>query len=60
MPTTWIVATHKWLGLGDFPDAPITQYLARSISALYAIFGGLVIVVSTDVRRYVPVIRFLA
>ncbi len=60
MPTTWIVATHGWLGLGDFPDAPITQYLARSISALYAIFGGLAIVVSTDVQRYAPIIRFFA
>ena len=60
MPTTWIAATHRWLGLGDFPDAPITQYLARSISALYAIFGGLAIVISTDVQRYAPIIRFFA
>jgi hypothetical protein len=60
MPTTWIVATHRWLGLGEFPDAPITQYLARSISAIYAIFGGLAIVVSTDVWRYAPVINYLA
>ena len=60
MPTTWIAATHRWLGLGDFPDAPVTQYLARSISALYAIFGGLAIVISTDVLRYAPIIRFFA
>ena len=60
MPTTWIVATHRWLGLGDFPDAPITQYLARSISALYAIFGGLAIVASTDVLRYAPIVHFFA
>ena len=60
MPTTWIAATHSWLGLGDFPDAPITQYLARSISGLYAIFGGLAIVISTDVLRYAPIIRFFA
>ncbi len=60
MPTTWIETTHKRLGLGDFPDAPITQYLARSISALYAIFGGLAIVISTDVQRYSPIIRFFA
>ena len=60
MPTSWIAAAHRWLGLGEFPDAPITQYLARTISALYAIFGGLAIVVSTDVRRYAPIIRFLA
>ncbi len=60
MPITWIVATHRWLGLGDFPDAPITQYLARSLSAFYAVFGGLAIVVSTNVQRYAPIILFLA
>jgi len=60
MPTTWIAEAHQWFGLGDFPDAPITQYLARSISALYAIFGVLTILVSTDVLRYAPIIRFLA
>ena len=60
MPTTWIAATHRWLGLGEFPDAPIIQYLARSIAALYAIFGGLAILISTDVQRYAPIIRFFA
>lgn len=60
MPTSWIVATNDWLGLGAFPDAPITQYLARSISALYAVFGALLIIVSTDVRRYAPIISFFA
>lgn len=59
MPTAWMADTHQWLRLGDFPDAPITQYLARSISALYAVLGGLVILASTDVVRYAPVIRFL-
>ena len=59
MPTAWIADAHRWIGLGDFPDAPITQYLARSISVLYAIFGVLTILVSTDVLRYAPIIRFL-
>ena len=59
MPTTWIVAAHKWLRLGEFPEGRITEYLARSISALYASFGVLMIVVSTDVHRYAPIVRFL-
>lgn len=59
MPTAWISATHQWLGLGDFPVTPITQYLARSISALYAMFGALTVLVSVDVRRFAPIIRFL-
>ena len=44
----------------SFPDAPFTQYLARSISALYAILGGLAMVVSTALQRYAPIIRFFA
>ena len=57
MPTTWIAATHRWLGLGDFPDAPITQYLARSLSAFYAMHGALALFLSRDVVRFAPVIR---
>ncbi len=60
MPTSWMASTHEWLGLGEFPDAPITQYLARSVSAFYAMFGGLAIFVSIDVKRYRPVIVYLA
>ncbi len=60
MPTSLIAATHNWLGLGDFPDAPITQYLARTISLFYVMFGVLSIIVSTDVKRYAPIINFLA
>lgn len=60
MPTSWMATTHEWLGLGEFPDSPITQYLARSISAFYVIFGGLAIFVSMDVKRYGPVIVYLA
>jgi len=39
MPTTWIQWGHQWSGLGEFPDAPIAGYLARSASALYALHG---------------------
>ena len=60
MPTSWIAATHNWLGLGDFPDAPITQYLARTISLFYVMFGVLSIIVSTDVKRYAPIVNFFA
>ena len=60
MPTSWMAATHEWLGLGEFPDAPITQYLARSVSAIYAMFGGLAIFVSMDLKRYGPLIVYLA
>jgi hypothetical protein len=60
LPTAWMAAIHRWLGLGEFPDTAITQYLARSVSAFYAMFGGLIILASLDVRRFGPVITYLA
>lgn len=60
LPTTWVAAMHRWLGLGEFPDAAVTQYLARSVSAFYVVFGGLSILVSRDLRRFGPVITYVA
>ena len=60
LPTAWMAAIHQWLGLGEFPDAAVTQYLARSVSAFYAVFGGLAILASRDLRRFGPVITYLA
>ena len=39
LPASWMSATHQWLGLGEFPDFPITIYLARSTSLLYGVHG---------------------
>jgi len=59
LPTPWMVATHASLGMGELPRAGIVEYLTRSVSALYALHGGLLLVLSTDVRRYVGVIAYL-
>ncbi len=37
MPVSWMVATHRWLGLGEMPVTPVVEYLARSLSACYAL-----------------------
>lgn len=60
MPRGWIGAGHRWLGLGPFPDGPIAEYLARSVSALSGFYGGLLVAFSTDVRRYSPLIYYQA
>ena len=60
MPRQWIEGAHQWLGLGEFPSSPIAEYLARSVSALCAFYGGLLVVLSLDVRRYAPLIRYQA
>jgi hypothetical protein len=60
MPRSWIEAVHRWLGWGEFPAAPIAEYLARSVSALSAFYGGLLVALSFDIRRYTPLIRYQA
>jgi len=59
MPYSWMDATHQWLGLGRLPDQPIVGYLARSVSALYALLGGLLWALSFDLQRHRPTLCFL-
>ena len=47
MPVSWMAATHRWLGLGEMPTGPIVEYLARSLSAFYAIMGAPCLVLTT-------------
>lgn len=60
LPDSWMAAIHRQLGLGDYPAAPLTSYLTRSLSALYAFHGGLLLALSSDVRRFRPLLRFFA
>jgi hypothetical protein len=59
MPYEWMNLIHQRLGLGELPHIPIIGYLTRSVSALYALHGALLIFVSLDVRRYLRIVRFL-
>lgn len=52
MPTAWMAATHEALGLGPFPEAPITEYLTRCLSLFYFLIGLLLWTVSNDLDRY--------
>jgi hypothetical protein len=52
LPYPWMSALHRGLGMGPLPEEPIVGYLARSTSAFYAMVGGLLWVVSFDVRRH--------
>ena len=60
MPRSWMGVVHEWLGMGTLPDQPIVEYLARSTSALCALYGGLLWVLATDVRRYARAITYQA
>ncbi|MDO8545010.1 MAG: hypothetical protein Q7S40_31585 [Opitutaceae bacterium] len=59
MPYSWMDATHRWLGLGKLPSEPIVGYLARSLSAFYALLGGLFWMLSFDLPRHRPTVCFL-
>jgi hypothetical protein len=60
MPTSCMETTNRWLGLGELPDTPIVGYLTRSLSAMYALQGALLLYLSFDVRRYAALLRFVA
>jgi hypothetical protein len=59
MPTSWMAATHRWLGLGEFPASPLVEYLTRSVAALYGFHGVLLLLLSTDLRRYRPIVLYV-
>ena len=58
-PYRWMDSIHASLGLGQFPDAPVVGYLARSTSAFYALMGGLFWVISFDLDRHRRVLSYL-
>lgn len=60
MPTDWMEAVNDRLGLGPFPRSTLTEYLTRSLSAVYALFGALTIHLGLNVRRYLDLIVVVA
>lgn len=60
MPREWMVVGHRMLVGTEFPKEPVAEYLARLSSGLYALYGGLLLVLASDVRKYRPVIAYQA
>ena len=60
MPLAWMKEIHRYLGMGELPDGPIIGYLARSLSVMYAMHGAVLFFVSLDIRRFLPVVKFVA
>ena len=59
MPVEWMAATHEWLDLGEFPRAPVVDYLARSVAALYGFHGVLMLIVARNPTRHRPIVRYI-
>ena len=60
LPVEWMAATHEWLGMGAFPRAPVVEYLARSIAALYGFHGALLLIVARDPVRHRTIVWYVA
>lgn len=60
MPEHWIVEIAEELGFDPFPYSPLTFYLARNLSLLYGFVGATLLVVSFDLARYFPLVRYAA
>jgi len=58
LPVSWMTEIHTWLGLGVFPEAGITDYMARSLSLLYGLIGVLILLLASDVDRFRPLIAY--
>jgi hypothetical protein len=59
LPVEWMASTHRALGMGEFPRAPVVDYLARSVAALYGFHGVLVLIVSGDPVRYRSIVSYI-
>ena len=58
MPTAWMDYLHRGLILEPLPRGPIVEYLTRSVSALYAAFGSLTLLIAWDLKRFGPVVTW--
>jgi hypothetical protein len=60
LPESAMKAVYEWGGLGPWPGGALLVYLARAVSMLYGFYGLMTLYFSFDVRRYLPLIRFMA
>jgi hypothetical protein len=58
-PFAWMQRIHAGIGMGELEHTALMSYLTRTLSAMYAIVGAILLLVSGDIRRYLPLIRLL-
>lgn len=60
MPHAWMDYCHNAMELGTLPRMPIVVYLTRSVSLLYVLQAGMLLLLSRDVRRYRDLVVYFA
>lgn len=59
-PYSLMNSIHEMLGLGELPFTPITEYLTRSLSLVYALHGAVCLVITFDMNKYLPLMKTIA
>lgn len=59
MPFSWMQAINDRLGLEPLAETRLAHYLTRSLSAVYAHLGVLVLYLARDVRRHRDLLIFV-
>lgn len=59
LPTDTMARINDGLGLEPLHRSPLTEYLTRSMSGLYALLGAQLLYLSRDLRRYLPFVVFV-
>jgi hypothetical protein len=59
LPTSAMAAIADWLGVGPLSRSPLTEYLTRSLSAMYGVLGILHLYLARDVVRHLDLIVVL-
>ena len=59
LPYEMMASIHHQIGLGLFPQLPILDYLARSVSLFYGIHGVIVLYISFNVMKYLQFLKLL-
>jgi len=59
LPYETMARIHHQIGLGNLPQLPIVDYLARSVSLFYGIHGVIVLYISFNLMRYLQFLKLL-
>jgi len=56
MPRSWMEVGHTWLGMGVMADGPLLMFMIRQASYTYGFHGLSLLVLSTDLERFRPLL----